>query len=77
MSIDNAVVKPSDKSVYKSIDKATLTSAFLDAFSKLAVKALVKLIPYIMYIVNTLIVLLRILGSSMACTAWSVPLFLF
>ena len=36
MSLDNAVDTPSE-SVNESIDKATLTSVLVDAFSKLAV----------------------------------------
>ena len=37
LSLDNAVDKRSYKSVGESIDKATLTSALVDALSKLTV----------------------------------------
>ena len=43
---DNAVDRPSDKSVDEPFDKATLTSALVDAFSKLAVK---RYLVFIMY----------------------------
>ena len=37
MALENAVDKPSDTSVDESFDKATLTSALVDASSKLAI----------------------------------------
>ena len=38
MSLDNTVDKPSDKSVNESSEEATLASALVEAFSKLAVR---------------------------------------